>query len=150
MSTQRWIAPLVPVAWSATVFVAGRSAGESTAAEQHVANVERAFAKTMADRDHTAFTALLADEAIFLAGTTVRRGKEAVALRWKDYFDDVEVPFSWEPETVAVLESGNLAMGTGPVYNTAGKRISTYTSVWRQENPGDWRIIFDKGERYCE
>ncbi|MCZ6727464.1 MAG: nuclear transport factor 2 family protein [Acidobacteria bacterium] len=115
-----------------------------------VAEVERAFAKTMADRDHAAFESFLSEEAVFLAGTTVRRGKQAVAAHWRGRFSEPEPPFSWEPETVAVLDSGKLTISTGPVWNAEGRRTATYTSIWRQEEPGVWRIIFDKGDKYCE
>lgn len=115
-----------------------------------VAEVERAFAKTMADRDHAAFASYLSEETVFLSGTTARRGKQAVAAHWKGYFTESDPPFSWEPETVSVLDSGKLAISTGPVWNTEGRRISTYTSIWRQEEPGVWRIVFDKGNKYCD
>ena len=123
---------------------------ESADLVSQVAEVERAFAKTMADRDHAAFVSFLSEEAVFLSGTSIRRGRQAVAAQWKDYFAEPEPPFSWEPETVSVLDSGKLAISTGPVWNTEGRRMSTYTSIWRQEEPGVWRIIFDKGNKYCE
>src|ERR1700693_3299408 len=42
----------------------------ATELKQQVAATETAFAKTMADRDHAAFTSFLADEAVFLGGAT--------------------------------------------------------------------------------
>lgn len=129
---------------------AGKTQVESADLRSQVAKVEQAFARTMADRDHAAFESFLSEEAIFLSGTTVRQGKQAVADNWKAYFTESEAPFSWEPETVSVLDSGKLAISTGPVWNAEGSRISTYTSIWRQEEPGVWRIIFDKGNKYCE
>ncbi len=118
--------------------------------ERQVEAVERAFARSMADRDFEAFKAFLSEEAVFLSGDEVRRGREAVAERWAAYFDEPEAPFSWEPGIVEVLDSGKLALSTGPVYGSNGNRFSTFTSVWRQEEPGVWRIVFDKGDRYCE
>ena len=109
-----------------------------------------AVAKTMADRDHAAFESFLSEEAVFLSGTSVQRGRDAVASHWKAYFAGPEPPFSWEPETVSVLESGELAISTGPVWNARRERTSTFTSIWRQEEPGVWRIIFDKGDKFCE
>ncbi len=138
---------------AAILMAVGSTAGteiESTDLQKQVAEVERAFAKTMADRDHAAFESFLSEEAVFLSGTTARRGKRAVADQWKTYFAESEPPFSWEPETVSVLDSGKLAISTGPVWNAEGKRTSTYTSIWRQEEPGVWRIIFDKGNKYCD
>ena len=127
-----------------------RAQSESADLRSQVAEVERAFAKTMADRDYDAFTSFLSEEAVFLAGTNAQRGKQAVAAQWEAYFEESAPPFSWEPETVSVLDSGKLAISTGPVWNAEGKRTSTYTSIWRQEEPGVWRIIFDKGDRFCE
>lgn len=127
-----------------------RAQSESSDLRSQVAEVERAFAKTMADRDFAAFTSFLSEEAVFLAGTNAQRGKQAVAAQWKAYFEESAPPFSWEPETISVLDSGKLAISTGPVWNAEGRRTSTYTSIWRQEEPGVWRIIFDKGDRFCE
>ncbi len=70
---------------------------------------ETAFAKTMADRDHAAFASYLADEAIFF-GQGVLRGKAAIAAGWKAYFEGAAAPFSWEPRTVEVLDSGTQAV----------------------------------------
>ena len=145
--------PLRIIAFVAILLAVGSTARtqvESADLQSQVEKVEQAFAKTMADRDHAAFESFLSEEAVFLAGTTVQRGRQAVAARWKTFFVESEPPFSWEPETVSVLESGKLAISTGPVWNAAGKRTSTYTSIWRQEEPGVWRIIFDKGNKYCE
>jgi ketosteroid isomerase-like protein len=117
--------------------------------QKQVFEVENAFAKTMADRDHASFVTFLSEETVFLSETKVLRGRQAVAAEWKPYFTEPDPPFSWYPETVAVLDSGKLALSTGPVLNAAGQRVATYTSTWRQEEPGVWRIIFDRGTKYC-
>ncbi len=116
---------------------------------QQVRDVEAAFAKTMADRDHDAFSALLSDEAVFVSRATAR-GSEQVAAQWQRFFDGPAAPFSWQPETVEVLDSGTLALSTGPVHDPDGQLISRFTSIWRQEAPGEWRIVFDKGNKACE
>lgn len=115
-----------------------------------VREAERAFAKTMADRDHAAFARFLSEEAVFFSGPSPLQGKEAVAAWWKRFYDAPAAPFSWEPERVEVLQSGALAMSTGPVRDPNGKLIGTFTSVWRKEGPGVWKIIFDKGDQACE
>jgi len=111
---------------------------------------ERAFAKTMADRDLAAFANLVSDEAIFYSGPEPRRGKAQVVEFWKRFYEKPEPPFSWEPESVEVLASGTLALSTGPVRDRNGKQIATFSSIWRLEAPGTWRIIFDKGEGFCD
>jgi len=111
---------------------------------------ETAFAKTMADRDHAAFSAMLADEAVFFGSKSVARGRAAVATQWKGLFEGKAAPFSWAPEEVEVLDSGTLGISSGPVHAPDGKRIGTYNSIWRLEADGKWRIIFDKGCPPCD
>lgn len=116
------------------------------ALKRQVADTERAFARSMAERNHAAFTALLSEQAVFFGGAQVLHGKAAVAAGWKAFFDGALAPFSWGPDQVEVLADGTLAHSTGPVRDAAGKLISRFNSVWRQEAPGVWRIVFDKGQ----
>lgn len=109
---------------------------------------EEAFARTMADRDHAAFATFVAEEAVFL-GHGALRGREAVAAGWKRYFEGPKAPFSWRPESVHVLESGTLALSTGPVLDPQGVRVSTFTSTWRLEPDGQWRVVLDSGCPPC-
>jgi ketosteroid isomerase-like protein len=118
--------------------------------QQQVEDTERAFALTMAARDYEGFVAFLSEEAVFFSGDTPLRGKQQVMERWKPFYEKQDAPFSWEPERVVVLDSGTLALSTGPVHDPGGKLIATYTSIWRLEAPGKWRIIFDKGNDVCE
>lgn len=117
-------------------------------AQQQVMATERAFAKTMADRDHAAFAAFLAKEAVFFSGEKPLHGSETVAAWWKRYYEKPTAPFSWEPEQVEVLESGTLALSSGPVRDPSGNLVGTFTSIWRRED-GRWRIVFDKGNPVC-
>ena len=117
---------------------------------QQVENTERAFARTMADRDHEAFVSFLSDEAVFFSGPTPTSGKQQVAALWKGLYEGPDAPFSWEPEQVVVLDSGTLALSTGPVRDPNGKLIATFTSIWRLGASGKWRIIFDKGSEVCD
>lgn len=113
-----------------------------------VMDSERAFADAMAKRDLTAFSSHLAGEAVFFSspdGSRVLRGKNAIVDGWKRYFEGPKAPFSWAPDTAQVLESGALAMTTGPVRDESGKVTGRFSSVWRLESDGRWRVIFDRG-----
>jgi ketosteroid isomerase-like protein len=110
---------------------------------------EVAFAKTLADRDVKAFRAMIAPDVIWLADVPLR-GPDQVLTRWQKFFDAREAPFSWRPELVEVQQGGRLALSTGPVMDPAGKQIGTFTSIWRREPSGDWRIIFDSGNPVCD
>ena len=118
--------------------------------EQQVMDTETAFARTMADRDHAGFAGFLSEEAIFFAGSKLLRGKQEIAEGWKPYYEQPKAPFSWKPQQVAVLDSGTLALSTGPVYDPEGNLIAHFTSIWRLEAPGVWRIVFDKGNEACK
>jgi ketosteroid isomerase-like protein len=122
---------------------------ELPALEETVMATERAFAQTMVDRDHAAFATFLSDEAIFFSGETPIRGKAAVAADWAPFFEGSDPPFTWEPTQVQVLDSGTLALSTGPVYDPQGTVIANFNSVWRKEAPGVWRIVFDRGSPVC-
>lgn len=113
---------------------------------RQVADTERAFARSMADRNHAAFTARLSEQALFFSGKKALRGRAAVAEAWKPFFDGPEAPFSWEPDQVEVLGDGTLALSTGPVRDPQGKVFARFNSIWRLEAPGVWRIVFDKGQ----
>jgi len=117
---------------------------------EQVRRTEIAFAGTLANRDAAAFASFLSKEAVFLSNGTAARGPREVAERWKRYFDGPQAPFSWEPEQVEVLESGTLAMTSGPVHDPQGKRIGTFHAVWRREGKGTWKIGLDNGCPACD
>ena len=140
--------------WTALVLalctLPGAARAQSNAELQgQVRERERAFARTMADRDHAAFVSFLAEETVFFSGKGPLRGKKAVADAWKAFYEGAKAPFSWEPDAVEVLDSGRLALSSGPVHDPEGKRVSTFNSVWRREADGQWRIVFDKGCPPC-
>lgn len=116
---------------------------------QTVEETERAFADTMAQRDFEKFKSFLAEEAVFFSGETALRGKQQIADAWEAYFKEPQAPFSWEPKSVEVLESGTLAWSTGPVYDSEGKVVATFNSVWQLDASHQWRIVFDKGNAAC-
>jgi ketosteroid isomerase-like protein len=145
MRAPQLIASLTLVALAGT----SSQARDDNAVADQVRNAERAFAASMADRDQAAFREHIAEEAVFFDGEKAVRGKAAVVAAWQAFFERSTAPFSWEPETVQVLDSGMLAHSSGPVFNPEGKRVGTFNSVWRRETDGKWRVVFDKGCDAC-
>ena len=133
--------------FASCAFVA--SPGDSAHLEQQVTAAELAFAKTMADRDHAAFSNFISEEAVFISGGKPVRGKAAIAADWKQFYVAPRAPFSWKPDLVEVLPSGTLAYSTGPVSNPDGKVFARFNSTWRLEAPGVWRVVFDSGSDVC-
>jgi ketosteroid isomerase-like protein len=113
-------------------------------------DTERAFAKTMADRDFAAFGKFLSAETVFQGGKAPLRGPDAVNAAWKKFYEGPQAPFSWEPDNVLVMTDGKLAISSGPVRDPQGKLVARFNSVWRQEAPGVWRIVLDMGNDACE
>jgi ketosteroid isomerase-like protein len=127
------------------VFLAMESSMAETDASSVVRAREIAFAKTMADRDLESFVTFVSFEAIFFNGNVAQRGREAVRAAWTGFFTEAQAPFSWRPDTVEALDSGQLALSSGPVFSQTGEETGRFNSIWRKEADGVWRVIFDKG-----
>ena len=138
----------------AAVLVAG-CAGTPAAPDRETARAqvearERAFAGTMAARNFAAFGDFVSAEGVFFNGDETLRGREVVERSWQRFYTAAEAPFSWEPDLVVVLDSGTLALSTGPVRNAAGKLFARFQSTWRLESDGVWRVVFDRGNPVCD
>ena len=96
----------------------------------------------------TSVAGFVSEEALFF-GRTLLRGRAAVVEGWAPFFQEREAPFSWEPETVEALASGDLALSSGPVRGPDGQPVATFQSVWWKEADGRWRVVFDKGSPLC-
>ena len=136
----------------AACFLVG--AGLANAADRDLAAeikaAEKAFAKTMADRNLQAFAGHISEEGVFFGSKGAIRGREAVVTAWKRFFEGEKAPFSWDPETAEVLPSGNLGLTSGPVRDPKGELMGTFTTIWRLETDGKWRVVFDKGCDVCK
>jgi ketosteroid isomerase-like protein len=106
---------------------------------------ETAFAQTMADRDLEAFLSFIDPGAVFFNGNEALRGIAAVEEAWSPFFEGPTAPFSWSPDLVQVLESGDLALSSGPVMTPSGEEVGRFNSIWRKDADGVWRVVFDKG-----
>lgn len=148
MRTPLLLAVLMAVAGCASQ-PATRATVDLDALTREVAAAETAFAKSMADRDIDAFASFLAEDAIFQPGPDTLRGKAAILAAWGKYFEGPQAPFSWRPETVVVLDGGQLAQTKGPVFDPAGKAILEFRSTWRRDPDGRWKVVFDDGTCLC-
>ena len=127
----------------AAATAAAQSSPDSPRAEVFAA--ERAFARSMAERDFAAFGRYVAEDCVFFGGPAPLHGRDAVLAAWKPFFDGAQAPFSWEPDQVEVLSSGELALSTGLVKNPAGAVTARFNSIWQRQRDGRWQVIFDKG-----
>ena len=114
----------------------------ATAAEVKAAEI--AFATTMADRKFDRFADFVADDAVF-NGDKPHIGKPAVLEAWKGFFGATPAPFSWSPDAIAPTADGRYAISTGLARDAAGRVISRFTSIWRKDADGHWRVVADQG-----
>ena len=82
----------------------------------------------------------------------VLRGPDAITEAWAVFFSQEGPAIKWRPEIVEILEDGRLALSRGPYRVLAtdedGKpveRWGTFNSVWRMNDDGVWRVVFDAG-----
>ena len=120
------------------------SPADLAAAAAEVKAAETAFAKTMADRRLDRFTEFVAEDAVF-NGNKPHIGRAAVVDTWKGFFEGPQAPFSWAPDAVAASADGRYAVSTGLARDPAGKVISRFTTIWRKDGDGRWRVIVDQG-----
>ena len=121
-----------------------QSAADLAAVAAEVKAGETAFAGTMADRRLDRFTDFVAEDAVF-NGNKPHIGRAAVVETWKGFFDGPQAPFSWAPDAVAASTDGRYAVSTGLARDAAGKAISRFTTIWRKDGDGRWRVIVDQG-----
>ena len=129
---------------SASAAATTLSANELEAIVEQVRAAETAFAKTMADRRFDAFPDFVAEDAVF-RGSTLRIGRAEVVEGWKHFYDKPAAPFSWSPDLVTVAADGRTAISTGLARGADGQAISRFTSIWRKDADGHWRVIVDQG-----
>jgi len=152
MTTRRhalFVAAALPAAAGAALPAGWPAPEEINRRVSEVTATEIAFAARMAHRDADGFRRFLAPDTIFLNGKTPLRGPDAVMAAWQKFFDGPTAPFSWVPDLVAVLPSGDLAQSSGPVADADGKVVARFQSVWRRKAAGGWEIVFDQGADVC-
>ena len=112
---------------------------------------EIGFSQSAEARDVDAFRSFIDADARFVAAA-VRRGVDEVADAWAPFFSDDGPAIKWRPSIVEVLKDGRLALSRGPYRVTAtnadGESVDhwgTFNSVWRLNDDGVWRVVFDAG-----
>ncbi len=126
----------------------------TTALADAVAEVrclEIGFSKAAESRDLEAFAAFLDEDARFVS-RSVMRGAAEITAAWQVFFAEDGPAIRWRPAFVEVLDDGSLALTRGP-YRVISRdedgatveQWGTFNSVWRRQDDGSWRVVFDAG-----
>jgi ketosteroid isomerase-like protein len=126
-------------------------AGESSADEQVIRDLDAQWSKAAGAKDFEKATSYCSDDAVVLppnapAVTT----KETVRNLWKELLVGPGVAISWTATTVQVSKSGDMAYTrgtyeftmndpTGKPMNDRGK----YVEVWKKQPDGKWKCTVD-------
>jgi ketosteroid isomerase-like protein len=117
---------------------------------------EIGFSQSIENKDIEAFKAFLDADARFISNRA-RRGVDEIAEGWSNFTREEGPSIRWRPIYVEVLDDGKLALSRG-VYEAAstaedGSETMSYgsfNSVWRLNDDGVWRVVFDAGDRWPE
>jgi len=109
------------------------------------------WAKTAAGKDVEQTIAFYSDDAIvFAPNATSATTKEAIRNRWKDMFASPGFVITWQPTTVRVGKSGEMARVSGTyeltMNDASGKPINDrgkYLEVWEKQSDGNWKCTAD-------
>ena len=130
------------------------SGDESRIAEVRCAEI--GFAKALKARDRERVRAVLDPETRFV-GTGVARGPDEVLESWAPFFEAGGPELVWRPQIVEVVDDGRLALSRGPYRirataedGSATEAWGTFNSVWRRNEDGRWRVVFDAGSQPIE
>ena len=113
---------------------------------------EIGFSISAETRNAESFVSFIDSDARFV-GSSVTHGPAAIAEAWGAFFADNGPSIKWRPQFVEVLEDESLALTRGPYRMiTTGENgekaehWGTFNSVWRLNEDGQWRVVFDAGD----
>ena len=112
---------------------------------------EIGFSKSVETGDAEKFAAYLDADARFV-GNSVSSGSAAVIEAWSAFFAVDAPTIMWRPRFVEVLKDGKLALSRGPFRIVSkdedgndSEYWGTFNSVWRPDENGEWKVVFDAG-----
>lgn len=114
---------------------------------------ELSFADSVRRHDAAAFAEHVDPDAVFSVGSkTPLHGRTTIVERWAGLVSGKAGRLDWYPDRVTAANSGDLAWSTGPaLFEVADGKggttamLSRFSSVWRRNADGEWRVVFDSG-----
>jgi uncharacterized protein (TIGR02246 family) len=117
---------------------------------------EIGFSLAAEARDAERFASFIDADARFV-GSSVLQGTEAIVEAWLVFFSVDGPSIKWRPQFVEVLDDGTLALTRGPYrviaideFGNRSESWGTFNSVWRKQDDGSWKVVFDAGSQSSE
>jgi len=117
---------------------------------------EIGFSRSVETQNIALFESFIDADARFV-GSSVQRGVVEVAAAWAVFFTDDAPQMKWRPQIVEVLDDGILALSRGPYRmivtgsdGASSEHWGTFNSVWRKQDDGSWKVVFDAGNEAAE
>jgi ketosteroid isomerase-like protein len=133
----------------ALIFFAAQTAAAEAIDEVRCREI--GFSQAAEKQDMDAFRSFIDSDARFVS-SSVLRGVDDIATAWSVFFGPDSPSIKWRPQIIEVLEDGELALSRGPYRIQAkdadGNEVEewgTFNSVWRLQDDGHWRVVFDAG-----
>ena len=138
----------------ALVVLAGSSAHADLADDVRCREV--GFSKSAEARDAVSFKSFIDFDARFV-GNSVSRGPSSITEAWSVFLTNGGPAIKWRPQFVELLEDESLALTRGPYRmittdenGVETEHWGTFNSIWRLNDDGVWRVVFDAGNAAAE
>jgi ketosteroid isomerase-like protein len=126
---------------------------EPEADAQVLMEMEREFARSVAEKDLTEFLEFWAEDGAALPhGAPLAEGREEVRKVWEGLFADHDATLTWIPTRAAIARSGDLGFTYGSYTSSrrgpdGRERVQKgkYVTIWRKDPGGTWRVLVDGG-----
>lgn len=124
---------------------------DRAASRRAVQEADRELSRASESRNIEAFTALLDTDTLFVSESgPPARGRQAVRVKWAQFFDPAGPSLTWEPYEGEVSSQGDLGYTRGKFLfqgkDGSGKPVTErgeYLSIWRKQQDGTWRLVVD-------
>ncbi len=110
---------------------------------------DRAFDKAAREKGVEGFKSFLMPDVADIGGNT--RGAEAMAASWAPLLSGKGATIAWQPTGAGFVESAQVGYTVGRYQVTQADQVKTgaYTTVWKRQADGSWRVAIDGGCPEC-
>lgn len=118
--------------------------------EDVLLRADRDFNKATQEGRLDGWMKFMADDVVLLRAKAVA-GREAVRKELEGDWADPNTSLSWEPRQAQMFASGNMGYTSGRwTYKAVdkGEKLELhgdYLTVWKKQNDGSWKVIWDGG-----